>query len=108
MTIAKTSVKGINPTKLSAAGLMNSYRLHLEASNKSPKTIKWYLDILSKYFAFLELNNLMKPVDELNKEALEAYIIHRKPLRDGPTIRILRMRTREGCHLTRFRAMSGR
>jgi len=78
MTTSETIESGINLTNLSVAELLGHYRLHLEASNKSQKTVKWYLDILYRFFDFLELNNLMKTVDELNKEALEAYIIHRK------------------------------
>jgi len=42
------------------------------------------LDILYRFFNFLELNNLMKPIDELGKEALEAYIIHRKAAKKWP------------------------
>jgi len=42
------------------------------------------LDILYRFFDFLELNNLMKPVGELSKEALEAYIIHRKTAKRWP------------------------
>lgn len=82
----KTKVTGntIELGHLNAAGLLDEYRLYLEVSNKSPKTIKWYLDILHKFFDFLELNNLMKPVDELSKEDLEAYIIHRKTVKRWP------------------------
>jgi len=84
MIIAKIIVNGINSTDLSVSELLDHYRINLETSNKSPKTIKWYLDILCKYFNFLELNNLMKPVDELGKEALEAYIVHRKTAKRWP------------------------
>jgi len=84
MIISKTIESGITPTNLSVAGLLDHYRIHLETSNKRPKTIKWYLDILYRFFDFLELNNLMKPVDELNKEVLEAYIIHRKTAKRWP------------------------
>ncbi len=84
MVLSGTIESGINPTDLSVPGLLNHYRIHLETSNRSPKTIKWYLDILGKYFNFLELSNLMKPVDELGKEALEAYIIYCKTARRWP------------------------
>ena len=69
---------------VSPNSLLIQYRLSLEASNKSQKTVEWYLDILSGFFDFLKLNNLMKPVDELSKEALEAYIIHRKTAKRWP------------------------
>ena len=74
----------MNSLNVSPDSLLIQYRLCLETSNKSPKTIKWYLDILYRFFDFLELNNLMKPVDELNKEVLEAYIIHRKTAKKWP------------------------
>ncbi|MFC1966845.1 tyrosine-type recombinase/integrase [Chloroflexota bacterium] len=65
--------------------LLNQYRLSLETSNKSPKTVDWYLAILRRYFNFLKLSNLIKPVDELNKKALEAYITHRKTTKKWPS-----------------------
>jgi len=71
----------INPP---AAELLGEYRLHLEASNRSRKTISWYLDILRRFFNFLELNNLMKPANEISKEDLQAYIIHRKTAKRWP------------------------
>ena len=74
----------MNSLNASPDSLLIQYRLSLETSNKSPKTIKWYLDILYRFFNFLELNNLMKPIDELGKEALEAYIIHRKTAKKWP------------------------
>lgn len=74
----------MNSLNASPDSLLIQYRLGLETSNKSPKTIKWYLDILYRFFNFLELNNLMKPIDELGKEALEAYIIHRKTAKKWP------------------------
>ena len=74
----------MNSLNASLDSLLIQYRLHLEATNKSPKTISWYLDILRRFFDFLELNNLVKPVDELNKEALEAYILHRKTAQRWP------------------------
>lgn len=74
----------MNSLDASPDSLLIQYRLSLEASNKSPKTVEWYLDILYRYFNFLEHSNLMKPVDELGKKALEAYIIHRKTTKRWP------------------------
>jgi len=84
MVLSGTIEGGINPINLPVTGLLDHYRIHLETSNKRQKTIKWYLDILYRYFNFLELSNLMKPVDELGKEALEVYIIHRKTAKRWP------------------------
>ncbi len=74
----------MNSLDASPDSLLIQYQLSLETSNKSPKTIQWYLDILHGYFNFLEHSNLMKPVDELGKKALEAYIIHRKTTKRWP------------------------
>ncbi len=74
----------MNSLDVSPDSLLIQYRLSLEASNKSPKTIDWYLGILHKFFNFLEHNNLMKPVEELDKKALEAYIIYRKTTNRWP------------------------
>jgi len=68
----------MNSLDASLDNLLIQYKLSLEASNRRPKTIQGYSDILSRFFKFLQLNNFMEPVDELSKEALEAYIIHRK------------------------------
>ena len=84
MVLPGTIKGGINLTDLSVVELLDHYRIYLETSNKRQKTIKWYLDILGKYFNFLELSNLMKSVDELGKEALEAYIIYRKTTKRWP------------------------
>ncbi len=54
--------------------LLADYRVSLELLNRSPKTISWYLDILNRYFTFLESNNLLKPVAELGTTEFKAYL----------------------------------
>jgi integrase/recombinase XerD len=66
-----TSVSVTSPSQL-----LNEYRLNLEALNRSPKTVTWYLAILSKYFAFLASNQLLKPLQQLGTAELRAYILH--------------------------------
>jgi len=56
--------------------LLEHYGPSLQAMNRSPKTISWYVEILSRYFTFLESKNLTKPLSELGKEELRAYIQH--------------------------------
>jgi site-specific recombinase XerD len=56
--------------------LLEHYRSSLMVMNRSPKTIAWYIEILSRYFAFLESKNIIKPINELGKEELKAYIQH--------------------------------
>jgi len=54
--------------------MLYEYRLSLEAYNRSPKTISWYLEILNRFFGFLESSNLLKPIPELGSSELTAYI----------------------------------
>jgi len=56
--------------------LLFQYKLHLQASNRSPKTVSWYFDMLGDYFSFLEANNLLKPIEQLGRRELEAYVLH--------------------------------
>lgn len=57
-------------------GILDEYRLSLEASNRSPKTISWYLEIIERYFNFLGSNSLLKPVEQLGVQELRAYILY--------------------------------
>jgi len=56
--------------------LLEEYRLSLQAMNRSPKTMSWYLEILDRYFGFLGSNSLLKPVQQLGTHELKAYILH--------------------------------
>lgn len=56
--------------------ILDEYRLSLEAANRSRKTISWYLDILGRYFTFLRVNNLVKPINQMGRQELRAYIRH--------------------------------
>jgi site-specific recombinase XerD len=53
---------------------LDEYALSLEASNRSPKTISWYSDILRRYFGHLREQGLSKPASELGREELRAFI----------------------------------
>lgn len=54
--------------------LLSAYERHLEAANRSPKTISWYMDILRRFFHFLDANHLSKPVPDIGREEVRAYI----------------------------------
>lgn len=73
-----TTPKVINelPCETEFSHLLDDYKLSLETANRSPKTISWYLEILIRYFAFLRSHGLLKPVNELGKDELRAYILH--------------------------------
>jgi len=71
--------KGLNFTAFdSMEDMLDCYRQSLEAKNRSHKTINWYLDILKRYYTFLESSHLIKPIDELGKQELQSYIQHLK------------------------------
>lgn len=65
-----------SPAGIPFSQLLNDYRLSLEAANRSPKTISWYAEILQRYSEFLESAGLLKPIDELGREELRAYVVH--------------------------------
>lgn len=67
-----------NPQTLSldVEEILENYRFCLEAANRSPKTIEWYLEILRRFFGFLGDESLFKPLDQLGPSELRAYIRH--------------------------------
>lgn len=70
--------------QISGGQLLDEYRLNLEAMNRSPKTIFWYMEILHRFFSFLEATNVLKPVDELGREELKLYVLHLQNSRRWP------------------------
>ncbi len=66
------------------AELLDEYKSSLKALNRSPKTIEWYTAILCSFFGFLKMNGLMKPVNELGKKELKAYISYRQKAKRWP------------------------
>lgn len=57
-------------------GILADYRLSLEAANRSPKTISWYMDILHRFSSFLEERGYSISVNEIGREEVRAYIKH--------------------------------
>ncbi len=60
------------PTSLTV--LADSYRLGLEAQNKSPRTITTYLDAITRLDAFLASTGRPREVERLRREDIEAFI----------------------------------
>ena len=56
--------------------LLENYSMSLKAGNRSHKTIDWYLGILKMYFGFLSQGNMLKPVDQMGSQELQAYLLH--------------------------------
>jgi integrase/recombinase XerD len=56
--------------------LLHDYRLSLKALGRSDKTLSSYFDVLFKYFPFLQSHGLIKPLNELGRRDLNAYLLH--------------------------------
>jgi site-specific recombinase XerD len=72
--------------------LLRKYEQSLKALGRSPKTTPWYLEILTRYFFFLQGKNLLSPVEKMGRQELKEYLLHlqscqrwpkRPPSRDG-------------------------
>ena len=55
--------------------LAESYRLSLEAQNKSPRTIQTYLEAIARLDAFLVTNGLPHDVRLIERSHIEAFIV---------------------------------
>ena len=64
--------------------LLDAYRRHLEAANRSPKTISWYMEILRRFSGFLGVNGLTQLVQDIGREDVRTYISHLQGARKWP------------------------
>ena len=56
------------------SGLLDSWRLHLEAANLSPRTIRAYTDDRAMFAAFLANRGMPTVVGNISREHVEAFI----------------------------------
>jgi hypothetical protein len=54
--------------------LLESWRLHLEAANLSPRTVRGYTDDSALFGAFLVRNGMPTAVAGIKREHVEAFI----------------------------------
>jgi hypothetical protein len=54
--------------------LLASWRLHLEAANLSPRTVRGYTDDCALFAAFLARNGMPTAVAAIKREHIEAFI----------------------------------
>jgi len=72
----QTSVNSPNTLIVSSLyQMLDGYQSSLEAMNRSPKTISWYLDILKRYFGFLMASHSSSQIDQLGRKELRSYIV---------------------------------
>lgn len=91
MKMNEVKQNAVSVCNVSFRVLLDEYRLSLEAMNRSPKTISWYMEIIERYFGFLDSNSLLKPVNQLGTQELRAYILHLQKANrwaNNPKIRI--------------------
>ena len=62
MNAQKVNKYDTESLRLQIEALLDAYRRYLEAANRSPKTISWYMEILRRFFDFLDFNNLTKSI----------------------------------------------
>jgi site-specific recombinase XerD len=55
--------------------LADSWHLHLDAENKSPKTIKAYLDAAGQLIKFLDAQGMPTTADALTREHIETFLV---------------------------------
>ena len=84
MKKAMVKHSGTTIPEQSITRILAEYRVSLVASNRSPKTISWYLEILHRFLDFLEGSKLLRPVNELGREELKLYVLHLQNCRRWP------------------------
>jgi integrase/recombinase XerD len=65
-------------------GLLNEYSVHLDALGRSDKTIESYLEILTRFFSFLNSEGKLGPVAGLGRRELSGYLLHLQQCRRWP------------------------
>jgi integrase/recombinase XerD len=84
MNAQKVNEYDTESLQLHVEDLLSAYRRHLEAANRSPKTISWYMEILRRFFDFLDLNNLTKSIGDIGREEVRTYILYLQSVRKWP------------------------
>jgi hypothetical protein len=55
--------------------LLERYARSLQALERSPKTIPWYIEILTRFSRFLQSKNLLNSVDKMGRQELREYLL---------------------------------
>jgi len=84
MSAQKVSEYDNESLRVQVEGLLSAYRRHLEAANRSPKTISWYMEILRRFFDFLDLNNRLKSIGDIGRDEVRTYIRYLQSVRKWP------------------------
>jgi len=59
---------------LDIANLIEGFRLSCQTEGKSPKTVDWYTCFLNRFHQFLEQNQMLAGVGEIDKNNIRAFI----------------------------------
>ncbi|MFC1872592.1 phage integrase N-terminal SAM-like domain-containing protein [Chloroflexota bacterium] len=61
---------------LELQNLIHGFKLCCQTEGKSPKTIDWYTTFLYRFLAFLEFNNYLTDVAQINKDVIRSFILY--------------------------------
>lgn len=64
----------MNNNALSIANLIEGFKLSCQTEGKSPKTIDWYICFLNRFHRFLEQNQMLSGVAEIDKNNIRPFI----------------------------------
>ncbi len=85
MAIRVEDIKEDASVQQSIEILLGEYRLHLEAADRSPKTISGYMDILHGFFFnFLLLHGIAKQISEIGHTEVDLYLKHLRESKRWP------------------------
>lgn len=70
------SIRSRDETKPALASLIDSWKLHLTAERKAPKTIRTYLEGATQLVDFLTEAGMPTAAVDVHREHLEAFIVH--------------------------------
>ena len=86
MATGETRSAGLTPASVSdLADLVPSWRLSLEAENKSPRTIAGFTDATTQLAAFLQSRGMPTDVGAIAREHVEAFLVHLRDTRSAST-----------------------
>jgi len=70
---------------LTIDGLIGRYELSNQADGKSPKTVRWYSEMLMAFTGYLEINHNRCDLQAINIDLIRGYILHlrQKPKFEG-------------------------
>ncbi|MDP1804776.1 MAG: hypothetical protein Q8K72_06405, partial [Acidimicrobiales bacterium] len=70
-----TITEATGAPRLGLRSAIDSWRLSLRAANRSPATIKTYLDAATRFDAFLAEHGMPSSLEGIRREHVEAFLV---------------------------------